>query len=86
MSGMNCLKLLDLQRESLNQLLANIGEDRDLGDLRDFDDFGPVFSLLDALRALPHVGQTTATKLVARKRPRLVPIVDGVIRRHGFGE
>ncbi len=38
-----------------------------------------------ALRDLPDVGVTRAAKLMARKRPRLIPIVDSVIRDHAFG-
>lgn len=33
------------------------------------------------LKALPNIDETTATKLLARKRPHLVPIVDSVVRR-----
>lgn len=34
-----------------------------------------------ALRALPHVGPTRASKLYARKRPRLRPVFDTVVER-----
>lgn len=32
-----------------------------------------------ALRALPGVGPTTASKLLSRKRPKLIPIRDGIV-------
>jgi hypothetical protein len=44
------------------------------------DDLRAAGKLLVALDLLPGVGETRATKLMARKRPRLMPIVDSVIR------
>jgi len=35
--------------------------------------------LYDLLDGLPGVGGTVATKLLARKRPRSIPIVDSVV-------
>ena len=63
-------------------LLAQVGPDRDLADegapmLAD----GPEFLLHRALLALPDVGPTTASKLFARKRPRLRPIYDSVVMK-----
>lgn len=37
--------------------------------------------LYEQIRRLPDVGQTTTSKLLARKRPRLVPIRDEVVER-----
>ncbi|MFC9839742.1 DUF6308 family protein [Rhodococcus sp. NPDC127530] len=39
----------------------------------------PAWDLETALWALPGIGQTKATKLIARKRPRLYPIWDSVV-------
>ncbi|MDV6286638.1 DUF6308 family protein [Rhodococcus jostii] len=39
----------------------------------------PAWDLETALRTLPGIGQTKATKLIARKRPRLYPIWDSVV-------
>ncbi|ELB91867.1 DUF6308 family protein [Rhodococcus opacus] len=39
----------------------------------------PAWDLETALWALPGIGQTKATKLIARKRPRLYPIGDSVV-------
>jgi hypothetical protein len=44
------------------------------------ENFGAADALYTALLALPEVGRTKATKLMARKRPRFVPIVDTVIK------
>lgn len=48
------------------------------------EQFRPVRELYTALVRLPSVGPMRATKLMARKRPNLVPIVDQVIRRSVF--
>ena len=42
--------------------------------------------LYGELRKLPNIGLTRATKLIARKRPHLVPIVDGVINTTIFNQ
>lgn len=44
----------------------------------------PADRLWRHLRGLYQVGQTTTSKLMARKRPRLIPVYDSVIRR-AFG-
>lgn len=38
-------------------------------------------STLIAINTYPGVGETKASKLLARKRPRLLPVIDSVIRR-----
>ena len=40
----------------------------------------------EALKTLPKIGPTIASKLVARKRPRLFPIIDSDLRRTVFHE
>jgi len=66
--------------DELAGLLREVGEDRDLADEpeRHPDDWAG-WRLMAALRTLPKVGPTTASKLVARKRPRLRPIWDSVV-------
>ncbi len=63
-----------------------IGPDRDFVEVASADgpDFEAVRSLYSALQGLAGIGETRATKLIARKRPRLVPIVDDVIKRTVF--
>lgn len=84
--GRAAVELLDRRAERFSQLLAGVGEDRDFIEVNDPD--GPELQGLDRLdrelRALPGVGLTRTTKLLARKRPRLVPIVDGVIKQVVF--
>lgn len=41
-------------------------------------------ALFHAVRSLHGVGLTRATKLLARKRPRLAPIVDGIVKHTVF--
>ncbi len=80
--------LLDHQSTRINALLSAIPEDLDLWEASD-SDLVPAYELWDALRArspdgsrgpLHGMGPTTTSKLMARKRPRLIPIVDSVVR------
>ncbi|MGV9871042.1 DUF6308 family protein [Rhodococcus koreensis] len=69
----------------MNALLAAIGPDRDWSTNPDPLAPGwPAWELETALWALPGIGRTKATKLIARKRPRLFPIF-GFGRRCGPG-
>lgn len=69
------------QRQELSTLLAAIPADRDIWDRGvDLSDDGAAARLWKELTGL--VGQNapvTAGKLLARKRPRLIPIVDSVV-------
>lgn len=84
--GSACLQLLD-PAAPFGALLTRIGPDQDFTSLHTLtgEPFGSVRDLYRALQDLPGVGGTRATKLLARKRPRLVPIVDSVIKEHIFG-
>lgn len=84
--GRAAIELLSGQGAEFTSLLEAIGPDRDFIDVEspDTSSFDAVRALFRALVALPGVGETRATKLLARKRPRLVPIVDGVIKRTVF--
>lgn len=73
------LLLVD-ERDRFSGLLAELGPDRDLASIEE-----PLpgewvgWDLMRALRRLPGVGPTRASKLLARKRPRLRPIWDSVV-------
>lgn len=68
-----------------NALLRDIPTGSDFVDVDpDGPAFEPVHALFRAPRGLRGVGETRATKLLARKRPFLVPIVDGVVRATAF--
>ena len=66
----------------LNRLLAAVGPDRDLVDESDtMTPESPVWQLETALREIHGIGRIVASKLIARKRPRLYPIYDDVVGR-----
>lgn len=63
-------------------LLVDVGPDRDLGEQAEpIDEEGAGSRLYDAVRELDDMGPTRASKLLARKRPRLFPIRDGVVEQ-----
>lgn len=70
--------LLESDAGKFNGLLAAVPGDVDLWDVSD-EDLAHAEALYWALRKLPKVGLTRASKLMARKRPRLIPVVDSVI-------
>lgn len=75
-------QLLDVQAAEFAALLRQVGADRDLADQAEAVTEGePVCQLYRAVRRLPGVGRTIGTKVLARKRPRLMPIYDSVVAR-----
>ena len=73
-------ELLLTAADRFADLLAAIGPDRDL--VEEVDPVGPewpAWRLYRAVRELGGVGPTIASKLLARKRPRLLPIYDSVV-------
>jgi hypothetical protein len=70
--------LLVTDPERFNHLLREIPRDQDLWERRrlDVDVGSKADDLHAALKALPKVGWVTAGKLLAAKRPRLIPILD----------
>lgn len=77
------LILLDRNQPRFDALLEAIGPDRDLADVESVQpDRFPAHRLWHALRDLPGLGPTLVGKLMARKRPRLIPIFDSIIDRY----
>lgn len=72
--------LLRDRAEDFSALLIAVGPDRDLVDEAEplHDDWAG-WELMRGLRQLPKIGPTRASKLLARKRPRLRPIWDSVV-------
>ncbi len=69
---------------AFDQLLGDVDDDVDLWDSKMSQGSElrqSVQTLYSKIEKLPGVGRTTASKLLARKRPRLVPIRDGVVER-----
>lgn len=74
------IMLLDTRADEFALLLQQLGEDRDLVEEKQrWSDDWPGWRLWQELMGLPGVGATTASKLLARKRPRLRPIYDSVV-------
>ena len=66
--------------DEFSGLLRAIGPDRDLGDVDDvIDKNWPAWELDSRLQEVPGISRTIASKLIARKRPKLYPIWDSVI-------
>jgi hypothetical protein len=72
--------LLGRQHRELSNLLAAIPADLDLWDADD-EASKRIDYLWDALVAIDGIGTASATKLLARKRPRLCPISDSVVNK-----
>ncbi|WP_038170051.1 DUF6308 family protein [Tomitella biformata] len=74
--------MLTERHAELNRMLAAVGPDRDLADEAGAKTAeSPEWQLENALREIHGIGWTTASKLIARKRPRLFPIYDDVVGR-----
>jgi hypothetical protein len=72
--------LLGSDQPRLSALLAEIPQATDLWDASS-DTIRPIDAMWDALTAIDGVGAASATKLLARKRPRLCPISDSVVNK-----
>jgi hypothetical protein len=70
--------LLGSHQRQLSGMLAAIPQETDIWDASS-DTLRPIDALWDALTAIDGVGTASATKLLARKRPRLCPISDSVV-------
>lgn len=82
-TGHIAIEILERRNERLGDLLACIPMDKPLVDLEpgELGDDWPVRAAYRELVNIDGVGETTATKLLARKRPQLVPILDSVVTR-----
>lgn len=70
--------LLVSHKRELSALLAAIPQDLDLWDAPD-DALTSIDVMWDALTCIEGIGTASATKLLARKRPRLCPISDSLV-------
>ncbi|MFE3293349.1 DUF6308 family protein [Rhodococcus sp. NPDC059234] len=74
--------LLGDKRPALDRRLEEVGPDRDLVDEAEpMTPESPAWRLETELREIHGIGRTIASKLIARKRPRLYPIYDDVVGR-----
>jgi hypothetical protein len=76
------LRILVDDAERLSAYLADVPVDVDLADVDEtvVGDGSAADRLWWQLYGYPGVGSVTAGKLLARKRPRLIPVLDGVVR------
>ncbi|WP_378021288.1 DUF6308 family protein [Actinomycetospora rhizophila] len=76
------LRMLETEADDLSALLAKIPAELDLIDA-DNHQIGPDSPADELWRRVDRyhpVGETTTSKLLARKRPRLLPVIDSVVR------
>ncbi|MGY1619037.1 DUF6308 family protein [Geodermatophilus sp. SYSU D00691] len=75
-------RLLGSMSGEFADLLHEVGIDRDLRDeTADIVPGWPAWVLYDRLKGLPGVGRTIASKLLARKRPQLIPVKDSIVEQ-----
>ena len=74
-SGWAAIDLLDRKADDLSGLLTAVPTDVELHDASDAH-VDAVFAVQDALDAVDGIGHVTRSKLLARKRPHLVPVRD----------
>jgi hypothetical protein len=74
-------KLIDTEAEEFSTLLREIPADQDIWEVSasDLGEGSPALTLYRRLKVLDGVGPVTATKLMASKRPRLMPVIDSVV-------
>jgi hypothetical protein len=74
-------KLIDTEAEDFTALLREIPADKDLWEMAasDLGEGSHALRLYRRLKGLHGVGPVTATKLMASKRPRLMPVIDSVV-------
>ena len=79
--GDAALEILETRRQRLREMLRAIPTGVALADVSaaDLGDAWAVRTLYGELLTIADIGETTATKLLARKRPHLVPILDSVV-------
>lgn len=81
------LRILGSDAVDLASAIKTLGSDRDLASL-DASEVGELeasSTIWQALRSIPHIGPTRASKLIARKRPHLIPIYDKVLGNAVYG-
>jgi hypothetical protein len=69
-------------QDQVGRLLSDIDQDVQLWDEEADSSLEPARALWDLLNKLQGVGPVTAGKLIARKRPRLIPIYDSEVGRY----
>lgn len=81
------LQILGERAGPLGAALQTLGDDRELAALsaREVRILEAESTIWRELRSIPSIGSTTTSKLIARKRPNLIPIYDGVVGKAVYG-
>lgn len=66
-------------RQEISDLLTKIPSDKNIWDDIDIGPGSPSWDLWAIIRGIHRIGPTRVSKLLARKRPRLLPILDAVV-------
>ena len=73
--GWAAIEILDRRANDLNRLLSKIAVDVELHEASEHD-LEPIYEIHGALDDIADIGHVSRSKLLARKRPHLVPIRD----------
>lgn len=82
------LQILGDKAGDLGIALRTLGQDRELATLSasEVGELEAKSTIWRMLRSIPSIGPTTTSKLIARKRPNLIPIYDGVVGKAVYGD
>ncbi len=75
------LRSLLAKRELIQAILAELPKDLELSKLEE-EHWEAVLRLWEAMCSVRGVGLAVATKILHKKRPSLIPIIDGVLQHH----
>jgi hypothetical protein len=80
--GQAAIEILDSRRREFNSLLSQVPNDVALHDASDSDfaEGSIAWELYERLRKVSGSGPVTASKLLARKRPHLIPVSDQIVK------
>ncbi|MGM7669843.1 DUF6308 family protein [Microbacterium sp. A93] len=94
--GQAALGIVESLADEIEELLVQVPEEAKLEEITEaeferlLDKGSPAQQLWDLLKqnngSRWHIGTTRASKILARKRPHLIPIYDTVVRREALGE
>ena len=79
--GRAAIEILDERSREFNSLLSKVPNDISLHEASDgdFAEGSSAWDLYERLRKVPGSGPVTASKLLARKRPHLIPVSDQIV-------
>ncbi len=80
--GRAAISILETSSAQLSELLSSIDTQQELVDVSDgvIEPSWPAWRAWQLLKDVPHVDWVIAGKLMARKRPKLIPVYDTIVR------